>query len=270
MQRACGTRSVANDPIICCEEAYNNYYRQPQTTPNPNPFTQPPTQPPTEPPPPPTQPPTQPPTPPTQPPLPPTQPPLPPTEPPTSPLVDNRGSNCQGPDLRPGNCVDIRNCQELYNALTNNPQDGNLKSSLRQSNEICRNNGYVTGSSVCCPNIAGPNPTPRTNGNGRVSLNGQECGLSSVFDFRKVVGGEPAKLGAWPWITLLGYDVLEGSPFKCGGTLITERHVLTAAHCIRSDLKFVRLGEHDLATTSETTTVDVNIVKVSLFAFSYT
>uniref|UniRef100_T1GYZ1 Peptidase S1 domain-containing protein n=1 Tax=Megaselia scalaris TaxID=36166 RepID=T1GYZ1_MEGSC len=113
------------------------------------------------------------------------------------------------------------------------------------SNEICRNSGYVAGTSVCCP-IEETTSNPRTNpDNGAVSLNGPECGLSSVFKFRRVVGGEPSELGTWPWITLLGYDVLEGSPFKCGGSLITKRHVLTAAHCIR-----------------KTTTVDINIVKM--------
>ncbi|KAL5292445.1 CLIPD6.2 family protein [Megaselia abdita] len=181
--------------------------------------------------------------------------------------VDNRASNCQGPDRRPGNCMDVRKCPELLDALVYDSQNATVANILRTSNEICRNNGYIEGNSVCCPNGApGPNPNttpnPRTNGNGRVSLNGPECGLSKVSEFRKVVGGVDAKLGAYPWITLLGYDVLEGSPFKCGGSLITQRHVLTAAHCIRSDLKFVRLGEHDLGQTSETRTVDVNIVKM--------
>jgi len=61
------------------------------------------------------------------------------------------------------------------------------------------------------------------------------CG-STLGYYKKIVGGEVSRKGAWPWIALLGYDDPSGSPFKCGGTLITARHVITAAHCIRDDL----------------------------------
>lgn len=55
--------------------------------------------------------------------------------------------------------------------------------------------------------------------------------------YKKIVGGEVSKKGAWPWAVLLAYtDGSSSSPFKCGGTLVTARHVVTAAHCIRSDL----------------------------------
>lgn len=82
-------------------------------------------------------------------------------------------------------------------------------------------------------------------------------------EYKKIVGGQASKPGAWPWIALIGYDDgVSAVSFKCGGTLITSRHVLTAAHCIRSDLTTVRLGEHDLSTDSEANHIDVPVVKV--------
>lgn len=62
------------------------------------------------------------------------------------------------------------------------------------------------------------------------------CGISNATHHR-VVGGVDAQVGAWPWMALLGYKDRVGEVgFKCGGSLITKRHVLTAAHCIRKDL----------------------------------
>ncbi|KAL1421223.1 hypothetical protein MTO96_023201 [Rhipicephalus appendiculatus] len=58
----------------------------------------------------------------------------------------------------------------------------------------------------------------------------------------RIIGGQPAARGRWPWqVALLNR---RREPF-CGGTLISPGWVLTAAHCIRRRL-LVLAGEHSL------------------------
>lgn len=58
----------------------------------------------------------------------------------------------------------------------------------------------------------------------------------------RIIGGRPAPPGKWPWQVAVLNRYKEAF---CGGTLISLRWVVTAAHCVRKRL-FVRLGEHDL------------------------
>jgi secreted trypsin-like serine protease len=63
------------------------------------------------------------------------------------------------------------------------------------------------------------------------SLNWSGCGVRSsavTADADKIVGGTAAQVGDWPWQVSLQYR----GDHICGGTLISNQWVLTAAHCV--------------------------------------
>lgn len=61
---------------------------------------------------------------------------------------------------------------------------------------------------------------------GILTSNAQECGRPPLMQDR-IVGGLDSSVGEWPWQV----DVQKSSAHICGGSLITENWVLSAAHC---------------------------------------
>jgi secreted trypsin-like serine protease len=45
----------------------------------------------------------------------------------------------------------------------------------------------------------------------------------------RIVGGKPTNENEFPWMARLSYF----NRFYCGGMLINDRYVLTAAHCVK-------------------------------------
>ncbi|KAM7356970.1 venom serine protease Bi-VSP-like [Cochliomyia hominivorax] len=176
-----------------------------------------------------------------------------------SKTIKDRNSNvedtsCLTQDLKTGICRPLPACSILYDRLLKDPNDENTKTDLRTAHSKCGNVGTV----VCCPQTEPEKPATLNN----IMLPTEEDGCGQVnVTLTKIVGGEESQIGAWPWMALIGYDPYSTQPFRCGGSLVTARHVLTAAHCIRKDLSFVRLGEFDLSIESETRYVDINVLK---------
>ncbi|XP_007523789.2 chymotrypsin-like elastase family member 2A, partial [Erinaceus europaeus] len=76
------------------------------------------------------------------------------------------------------------------------------------------------------------------------------CGLSTYKPhLSRVVGGEDVIPNSWPWQVSLQYSNNGQWRHTCGGSLVAENWVLTAAHCISSSRTYrVVLGRHSLST----------------------
>ncbi|XP_032687783.1 serine protease snake-like [Odontomachus brunneus] len=87
----------------------------------------------------------------------------------------------------------------------------------------------------------------------RTPVNVSRCALKTR---KLIVGGKKAEPKEFPHMTAIGYDDGENSiRWLCGGSLISDRVILTAAHCSYStelgDAKWARVGDLNLAQTND-------------------
>lgn len=103
----------------------------------------------------------------------------------------------------------------------------------------------------------------------------EKCGFAEVgsIDFKKIFnncsaipyakgyisGGKKVEAGQWPSLAAIFFKFEATRQFFCGGNLISDRHVLTAAHCVHEKNQeklnatdiLVLLGHRSLKTLSE-------------------
>lgn len=75
------------------------------------------------------------------------------------------------------------------------------------------------------------------------------CGIANKQ--KRIVGGQETEVNQYPWMALLTYS----NRFYCGATLINDRYVMTAAHCVsgfNKDRIGVTLLEHNRSKPDDT------------------
>merc|ERR1712098_293090 len=85
-----------------------------------------------------------------------------------------------------------------------------------------------------------------------------QCGIKGGTQSDRIVGGQEADQHEYPW--QVGLVSRNGKTPWCGGTLISDRHILTAAHCTAGSTASsiqILLGEHR-TNDDEFTRVDVS------------
>ncbi|XP_065295164.1 trypsin, alkaline B-like isoform X2 [Dermacentor albipictus] len=68
--------------------------------------------------------------------------------------------------------------------------------------------------------------------NGELSINSDECGIAGPT--ARIVNGLLAARSQLPWMVFLAVKI-NGEYTTCSGTILTQRNILTAAHCIKQN-----------------------------------
>ncbi|XP_058796722.1 melanization protease 1-like [Phymastichus coffea] len=184
-----------------------------------------------------------------------------------SPIVSAQWSfpdeiRCTMPNQQLGTCINIRRCPSMLDMLQTRPLTPQITDFLRKSQcgyegsnpkVCCKYNDIVeapTEAPIQNP-LTNPEPPPNVRNHPNLRLLEAHCG---IINKPKIIGGTVTGINEFPWMALLSYDVGRTTPeFRCGGSVINKRYILTAAHCVTklpSNLRLigVRVGEHDMGT----------------------
>ncbi|KAH8303884.1 hypothetical protein KR018_008310, partial [Drosophila ironensis] len=174
------------------------------------------------------------------------------------------GTACKFSDTMSGVCRTSTECEPLI--------DGYIKSGALTLNDVPSCGFSAWGEILCCPTT----PCCPSNGTAPATSSGNSSATTTVRPTAisrvdvpsserpsvaychklrakgrrnqltiHIVGGVPVDAGIYPHMAAIAFSNFDSFEFRCGGSLISSRHVLTAAHCVNTVSNtpaFVRLG----------------------------
>merc|ERR1711971_506644 len=188
------------------------------------------------------------------------------------------GDQCTTPQRTAGSCQYIfaRQCRPVLTAILTQGVTQQLISYLIQAIRspcgflgfdftlCCEDQNQITTQAPTTPRPTTRPTTQRPTTQTTVAPIQDNCGTNAN---NRIVGGTESRQGDWPWAVVLGTKNTFSNRFsvQCGGTLLDQTTVLTAAHCFDQSggPNVVRLGDHDINTSSDgAQAVDVSIRRI--------
>ncbi|CAK1556369.1 unnamed protein product [Leptosia nina] len=173
------------------------------------------------------------------------------------------GDRCKPqPHTSDGTCVLVHNCPVAVRDVTQNDSHPFKRCGFSGDIEI-----------VCCPKGEETLKSPSTEvkfGRRIADIQCQKVVETSLPPLgMHVIGGETASPGEFPHMVALGYNSSGLYEFKCGGSLISEYYVLTAAHCVDNidHMKptIVRMGVVDITGNTLNKETDILIANTTFY-----
>ncbi|KAH8388565.1 hypothetical protein KR093_010024, partial [Drosophila rubida] len=181
--------------------------------------------------------------------------------------------DCNTPNGQPGQCLPFSSCSDIEQQLLAAQKSGQSvspeysgylqKAACGEFDNVV-NTQLLNWIYVCCEFDNCVFPTWQRHfccASNQIQHNSKVMELFKADDFtcgsilnQRVANGYEVQLSSRPWMALLRYQSLGQSRFLCGGTLISNRYILTAAHCVygyQDQLYEIRLGEHRISTEKD-------------------